>query len=469
MMLVGTTERQTMSIEEYRNFLHDRAQCRVGDRVPFERDNPFLFDFQRYIVDKSLQRGSSAVFADCGLGKTLIELVWADNVAAATDKPVLILTPLAVSYQMQFEAEKFGIEIARSRSGVAKGRITVTNYEKLHLFTPSDFSAVVCDESSILKSFSGAYRTAITEFMKKARYRLLATATAAPNDYTELGTSSEALGYLGYIDMLNRFFKNNLNNSASGGRFYGESPKWRFKGHSEIPFWRWVTSWATACRTPSDLGFDDGDFILPPIEERKVIVKSKTLADGMLFEMPAKNLFEQRAERKRTLKERCEKVAELVDHNDYAIVWCHLNDEGRTLSQLTGSDFVEVSGSDSDDSKEAKLTDFAKGNIRGLITKPKIGAWGLNLQHVNHITYFPSHSYEQWYQAKRRCWRFGQKRTVRADIVMTKGDDRVMKNMERKSMLADRMFNNLVAEMNNHQSVDRKIYNSRKVGVPQWL
>jgi hypothetical protein len=305
--------------------------------------------------------------------------------------------------------------------------------------------------------------------MKKVSYRLLATATAAPNDYTELGTSSEALGYLGYVDMLNRFFRNNLNNSASGGRFYGEAPKWRFKGHSEIPFWRWVTSWAIACRKPSDIGFSDGKFELPPYEENKIIVKAESMADGMLFEIPARNLFEQRAERKRTIKERCEKVAELVDHDDYAIVWCHLNDEAKLLKQLTGDDFVEVSGADSDDAKEHKLTEFAKGNIRGLITKPKIGAWGLNLQHVNHITYFPSHSYEQWYQALRRCWRFGQKRTVHADIVMTHGDDRVMRNMERKARSAAKMFDNLVSEMNNSESISRKQYDSRKVEVPAWL
>lgn len=188
-----------MSIEKYRKFLDMKSQCRVGERVSLDRDNPFMFDFQRYIVDKSLHRGRAAIFADCGLGKTLMEMVWAENVAVATDKPVLILTPLAVSYQMKLEAEKFGIEVERSTSGVANGRITITNYEKLHLFSPSDFSAVVCDESSILKSFSGAYRVAITEFMKKVRYRLLATATAAPNDYTELGTSSEALGHLGYM------------------------------------------------------------------------------------------------------------------------------------------------------------------------------------------------------------------------------------------------------------------------------
>lgn len=458
-----------MEIEKYREFLNMKAQCRDGEVIPFKSDNPVLFDFQRYMVQWSLKNGRSAIFADCGLGKTIMEMVWADNVAVKTNKPVLILTPLAVSYQMSLEAEKFGIEISRSRDGSVSGNIVVTNYERLHMFNPDDFSGCVCDESSILKSFNGAYRKAITDFMRKIRYRLLATATAAPNDYTELGTSSEALGKLGYVDMLNRFFKNNLNNSASGGRFYGEAPKWRFKGHSEIPFWRWVTSWAMACRKPSDIGFEDKGFNLPKLTENRVLVKADTNADGMLFEVPASTLFEQRNERKRTLRERCEKVAELVDHDDYAIVWCHLNDEGKLLRKLIGVDCVEVSGADTDESKEEKLTAYARGDIRVLVSKPKIGAWGLNLQHVNHVTYFPSHSYEQYYQSIRRCWRFGQKRPVRVDTVMTHGDERVMRNMLRKARAARDMFDNLVNEMNHSSTIVNREIHTRDMEVPTWL
>jgi hypothetical protein len=228
----------------------------------------FLFDFQRELVEWSLRTGRAAILADCGLGKTPMELVWAENVARKTGGKVLILAPLAVSHQIVREAEKFGVGVTRSHDGTAHRGITVTNYERLALFNPADFAGVVCDESSILKSFDGARRTEITAFMRKTPYRLLATATAAPNDYIELGTSSEALGYLGHMDMLNRFFKNDLNNSANG-RMRGEVIKWRFKGHAELPFWRWVCSWARAVRKPSDLGFDDGQFILPPLEERR--------------------------------------------------------------------------------------------------------------------------------------------------------------------------------------------------------
>ena len=227
----------------------------------------FLYDFQLTLVEWALRKGRGGIFADCGLGKTPMEFVWAENVARKTGKKVLILTALAVSFQMLQEAEKFGIELNASSDGTAH-RLTVTNYEKLSKFDPSDFAGCVCDESSILKSFDGTRRGEITAFMRKIPYRLLATATAAPNDFTELGTSSEALGFLGYMDMLNRFFKNDLNNSATG-RMRGEAIKWRLKGHAEKSFWRWVCSWSRSIRKPSDLGFDDRSFILPELIERQ--------------------------------------------------------------------------------------------------------------------------------------------------------------------------------------------------------
>ena len=208
---------------------------------------PQLFDFQQSLVSWAIRKGRAAIFADCGLGKTAMQLTWAENVARHTDKPVLILTPLAVAAQTIREGEKFGIECHRSSDGTIAGRIVITNYERLEHFRPADFAGVVCDESSILKSFDGARRNEITDFMRKVPYRLLATATAAPNDFIELGTSSEALGYMGHMDMLARFFKNDQNNLTSR-RMYGEAPKWRFKGHAEVPFWQWVTSWARACR-----------------------------------------------------------------------------------------------------------------------------------------------------------------------------------------------------------------------------
>lgn len=428
----------------------------------------FLFDFQASLVEWATRKGRAAIFADCGLGKTAMQLVWGENVVRKTGTPVLLLTPLAVTHQIIEEAEKFGIRASISRDGVVRPGINVTNYERLHLFSPSDFSGVACDESSILKSFDGATKTAITEFMRKRPYRLLATATAAPNDFVELGTSSEALGYLGYMDMLNRFFKNDLNNSAQG-RMRGEVIKWRLKGHAELPFWRWVCSWARAVRRPSDLGFDDTRFILPALVEREHLVEAHQLADGMLFALPAVGLKEQREERRRTLRDRCERAASLVNGTGQpALVWCHLNDEGDTLEDFI-PDGEQVSGSMADEEKESRLMAFARGDIRVLITKPSIGAWGLNFQHCNHITFFPSHSFEQYYQGVRRCWRFGQKRAVNVDIVTTEGEKGVLKNLQRKAEQADRMFSNLVAEMNAAIAIDRSATFTKKMEMPTWL
>ena len=268
----------------------------------------YLFDFQSEMVEWALRKGRAALFEDCGLGKTPQELVWADNVVRHTNGRVLFCAPLAVAFQVAREAEKFGVDVTVSRDGKIGGAgIYVTNYERLGMFDPTDFVGMVCDESSILKSFDGATKTAITTFMRKLPYRLLATATAAPNDYIELGTSSEALGHLGYMDMLNRFFKNDLNNSATG-RMRGEVIKWRLKGHAEEPFWRWVASWSRAMRKPSDIGFDDARFELPPLNEREHVVSAENIADGMLFELPAVGLKEQREERRRTLGEAAARV-----------------------------------------------------------------------------------------------------------------------------------------------------------------
>ena len=428
----------------------------------------FLFDFQREIVAWAIRKGRAAIFADCGLGKTPMGLVWATNVARHTRKPVLYLTPLAVASQTQREAEKFGIDAMVSREGAHNGPVVITNYERLHYFDAADFGGVVCDESSILKNFAGQRRGDITVFMRKVPYRLLQTATAAPNDYIELGTSSEALGYMGHMDMLNRYFKNDLNNSAQG-RMRGEVIKWRLKGHAELPFWRWICSWARACRKPSDLGFNDRAFILPDLREREHLVEARSLADGTLFPMQAIGLKEQREERRRTVQERCEQTAALVNNTgEPALVWCHLNDEGDLLEKLI-PDAVQVSGGDSDDRKEDRLTAFADGRARVLVTKPKIGAWGLNFQHCNHVTFFPSHSFEQYYQAVRRCWRFGQKRPVTVDIITTEGERGVMRNLQRKADQADAMFSRLVAEMNNALAADKIAGNYQPLRLPQWL
>lgn len=471
---------------DYAEFL--AAKTQNGTFSGFEPSSlpGFLFDFQAALVDWAIRKGKAAIFADCGLGKTPMQLVWADQVSRHTGRPVLIATPLAVSYQVCAEAEKFGIEAVRSSDGAvpAGARIVVTNYERLDRFSPQDFCGMVCDESSILKNFDGRRKAVVTEFLRTLPYRLLCTATAAPNDYIELGTSSEALGELGHLEMLGRFFRHvdsiSVGGSASGAHqfrfkhkeralaFHGKASLWRFKGHAETPFWRWVCSWARAIRRPSDLGFSDERFVLPPLDESEYVVEARKPRPDMLFNLPAIGLDEQRDERRRTIAERCEKVAELVAHHDQALVWCHLNEEGDRLIKLI-PDAVQVAGSDSDDAKEERLTAFARGEIRVLVTKPKIGAWGLNLQKCAHVTFFPSHSYEQYYQGIRRCWRFGQTRPVRVDVIATDGEREVLKNLQRKAAQADRMFSSLVAEMNAALNIQRAKYNANPIEVPTWL
>jgi hypothetical protein len=427
----------------------------------------FLFDFQKALVEWATRMGRSAIFADCGTGKTPMQLVWAENVCRKTDGNVIIVTPLAVSHQTVREGEKFGIECSRSNDGKVAARITVTNYERLHLFDPDDFAGVVCDESSILKNFDGKRRAIITDFMRKRPYRLLCTATAAPNDYIELGTSSEALGVLGHMDMLTRFFKNQQGTIATN-RYHGDLAKWRFKKHAEDAFWRWVCSWSRAMRRPSDLGFDDGSFILPELIESETIIENTEPPEGELFVRPAVGLHEQRKERRATIKGRCEMVAEKVDHDDFAVVWCHLNDEGNLLERLI-PDAVQVSGADSDEKKEETLCAFGEGKIRVLVTKSRIGGFGLNWQHCAHMTFFPSHSYEQLYQSVRRCWRFGQERSVTVDIITTPGEIEVLKNLHRKSKQAGKMFDALVANMNDSMKVARDSGFDQKEEVPAWL
>ena len=431
--------------------------------------HPALFPFQRDLVRWALAKGRAAIFSECGTGKTLMELAWAQAVSERTGQRVLILTPLAVSHQTVAEASKFGIDAARAGSDgrLPDARIVVTNYERLHLLSIADFGAVVCDESACLKSFDGARRAEITAFMRRVPYRLLASATPAPNDYIELGTSSEALGYLGYTDMLHRFFANDRNNSATG-RAFGKAAEWRFRGHAEEPFWRWVVSWARAVRRPSDLGYPDDGFVLPPLVERQHVVKSVTTPPGWIFPVEAVTLQEQREERRRTLAERCERVAVLVDDEDPALIWCHLNDEGDLLERLIPG-AVQVSGADCDEAKEERLLAFAHGQIRALVTKPVIGGWGLNFQHCAHETFFPSHSFEQYYQAIRRCWRFGQTRPVTVDIVTTEGELRVLSNLQTKARAAEAMFGRLVELMHDALAVVSEGHLSELEAIPAWL
>ena len=425
-----------------------------------------LFDFQVALVEWAVRKGRGAIFADCGLGKTPMQLAWAHNVVAQTNRPVLIVAPLAVGPQTVREGEKFGIEVRRSSDGTINGpAIYVTNYERLHMFDSAQFSGAVCDESSAIKHFSGARQKAVTHFMAKMPYRLLCTATAAPNDYVELGNSAEALGELGFQDMASKFFKKETSKDYLG---WGRT-KYRMRPHAERDFWRWVCSWARAVRKPSDIGFSDDRFVLPPLIVNENLVDAKRKADGMLFDLPAMTLEDQREERRRTIPDRCERVAELIGHGtEPAVAWCHLNDEGDMIQKLIpGSE--QVSGDDSDDRKEELFKAFADGQVRVLVTKPVLAGFGLNWQHCCRQTFFPSHSFEQYYQSVRRCWRFGQTKPVTVDIVASSGSAGIRANLQRKSEAADAMFEHLVSLMNDSLGIKRGSPFTKKTETPKWL
>ena len=451
----------------YADFLVDKSHAvnRTGFRPTYRPS--YLYDFQSLLLDWSVEKGCAAILADCGLGKSPLQLAWAQNIIEATNKPVLIVTPLAVSSQTLRESEKFSIQASRSQDGhlPSAPQVIITNYERLPHFRPSDFAGMVCDESSILKNFDGVTRQAITDFMRKMRYRLLCTATAAPNDYIELGTSSEALGELGYTDMLTMFFKNDEGTISP----LSYSSKWRFKPHSARAFWRWLCSWARAVRTPADLGCPIGRFALPPLTERVSLVECSRPLDGRLFVSPARNLQEQRWERRATLQERCERVAAIhMSHNRPAVAWCHLNDEADTVTDLIPG-AVQVSGSDEDEDKIEKFDAFQRGQVRVLVTKPQIAAFGLNWQHCADMTVFPSHSYEQYYQLVRRCWRFGQTREVMVDVISTEGEADVLSNLQRKSEAATEMFAQMVSAMHEAMSPTPRRAVIAPVTLPSWM
>lgn len=428
----------------------------------------FLFDFQQFLTEWSIKKGRAAIFADCGMGKTPMQLVWSDNMLRRNNKSVLILTPLAVSSQTLLEANKFDIEAYPALNAPQSANIQIINYEKLHYLNHNDYCAVVCDESSILKNFNGVRKAEITEFMRHVPYRLLCTATAAPNDWDELGTSSEALGYLGYMDMLSKFFtqKNKALSSRRGVR-----DKIFLREYAKEDFWRWVVSWSRAARSPLDLGFDNDGFILPSLIENDIEVKTRKSRPDVLpgIELEAVNFFEEREAVRRTIQERCEKAAERIAEYDISIVWCNLNDEAKLLKQIIPHS-VEISGSDSDEKKVEAADWFVNGTDtkRVLISKPKIFGFGMNFQHCHHCTYFPTHSYEQYYQATRRLWRFGQTQNVTIDRIFTSGGKRILKNLNRKSKQASKMFDDLVKYMNDALHIQDD-YQRKDIKLPKWL
>jgi len=427
-----------------------------------------MFDYQKYVSEYAIKKGRCAVFLDTGLGKTIIELTIAKNYIQHTNKPVLIITPLAVAFQFIKEAKKFNIDdIEYCKDGNYKSKIVVCNYERLHYFNSHDFDCVILDESSILKNFDGAIKQEVTNFLRKVKYRYLFTATPSPNDYIELGTSSEALGYLGYTDMLGKFFKNNGNSIDI--RHAGA--EWYLKSHAERDFWRWIASWSISMRKPSDLGFSDERHHLPELIETEIMVNNKKplAINGQhsMFNFPAQNFFEIKAEVRATIHERCEMAVQVANHHDTSVYWVNLNDEASLISQID-KDTVEVRGNMDIDKKEEILIAFSKGEVKKLITKTSITAFGLNWQHCNHTTYFPTFSYEQYYQAIRRFWRFGQQRPVYVDLILSDGQTRIMESLTVKKEKAISMFENLTKQTNSDFKIVNKEFN-KPITLPVWM
>lgn len=419
------------------------------------------FDFQKHIIEKAVKKGRIGLFIDTGLGKTLIQLSIAKNILNHTNKRVLILTPLAVGFQFLQEAEdkKITDDIYQTKKGEFNGKnIIVCNYERLHYLNSKDFEAVILDESSILKNFNGKIKSQITSFLRNIKYRFLATATPSPNDYIEFGTSSEALGYMPYMDMLQKFFANKENNFKP----QDIGSKWYLKPHAKNDFFSWVNTWSFNVKMPSDLGYSDKNYILPKLIENKHYVKNNNnwviQNQIQLFNGIAKSMSEVRSEQKGTIQERCEKAVELANEKT-SVYWTHFNDEADTIEALD-KDAVQVKGGDSVDKKESILIDFAKGNIKRLITKPKITSFGLNWQHCNHTVYFPTWSYEQYYQSIRRFWRFGQKNDVTVDLVLSDGQKRVIDTLNFKSNRAKEFRENLKNNLAKNVDIEIKQYKS---------
>ena len=434
---------------EYKDFL-ERKKHSIGNfgfKANYLPD--IAFDFQKYTIEKAVLKGRIATFLDTGLGKTIVSLSIAKNVVNHTNKRVLILTPLAVAFQFILEAEKLGIDdVEHSKDGKFTKKIILCNYERLHYFNSNDFECVILDESSILKNFDGKIKQEVTSFIKKIPYRFLSTATPSPNDFIELGTSSEALGYMGYMDMLSKFFKANNNAIDSSNRNIGE--KFYLKPHAEKDFFAWVNQWCIMAKMPSDLGFSNERYQLPKLINNKHIVTndSQVSIDGQIqmFNIVAKNFNEIRFEQKQTEQKRCEKAIELAQ-NKTSVYWCNTNNESSILKSLD-KNAVEIIGSQSIEKKEEILLAFANGQIERLITKAKMTSMGLNWQHCNHSVFFPTWSYEQYYQAIRRFWRFGQKKDVTIDMVISDGQTRVLEALEQKTQKAIQLHKNLTENVN---------------------
>jgi hypothetical protein len=457
--------------QAYTDFLTGKFLRHDAQGFPTAPDDlpAYLFPFQRDLVAFALTKGRAALFADTGLGKTRMELAWADEVSRNAGGPVMIFAPLAVAQQTVREGLEIGVPVHYTRSGhdLSDG-VNITNYEMLEHFTPADFVGVVLDESSILKSFTGKIRTALIEAFQTTPYRLACTATPAPNDYTEIGNHSEFLGVLSRVEMLATFFVHDG----------GDTSVWRLKGHAQTEFWGWVSSWAAAIRKPADLGYENAGYDLPELTVHHHRLEVARKDDQLsLFVLPALTLTDQRAAKKDSLQERCATVAALVaaEPDEPWLIWCELNEEGDLLERLIPG-AVQVAGSDTREQKEAAMLGFARGDFRVLVSKPSLCGFGMNWQHAARMAFaHVTHSYEQFYQAIRRCYRFGQQRPVQVHAVYAETESAIVENLQRKEREAQEMTGQMVAHMafeNNGRASTRDLEAYRPtvhMTLPAWL
>jgi len=456
-----------MSLQEYRAFIASRGMV-ARDRGFTPSDlNSHMKEHQRVAVEYSLERRNSALFLDTGLGKSLAELEWARQVAEETGKPVLILTPLAVAAQMIREGNKFDIDARQIREPEEVGQgVMVANYERLAKLDTDVFGGVVLDESSILKSFAGQTRNRLITAFKDTEYKLAATATPSPNDHMELGNHAEFLGIMRQQEMLSQWFINDTSTA---------SQEWRLKGHAVEDFWSWVASWSRCATLPSDLGGDDTGYILPDIDRRIHVVdadRQKDVEQGMLFRIPEMSATSFHKEKRLTLKDRCERAAELASHDKPVTVWCETNDESKMLADMIDG-AQEVRGDMTPEQKEKYLLGFADGDFRVMVTKPKLAGFGLNWQHCAHAVFASiSFSYEQHYQAVKRSHRFGQSLTVRNDIVISDTEDVIWQAINVKGKKHEEMKRRMSAAMKTAQNggkvrtaYDRPL----DLAFPEWI
>jgi len=466
--------------DSYAAFIAKKAYTDVSvgftipdDSISIADADLLLFDFQTALIRWALSRGRAAIFADTGLGKTAMQALWAHHVVKHTGGSVLIFAPLAVAKQTQEESAKFGVTIQYVRHDEEIPRkspgIYVTNYEIQQHFTSGNFHGVVLDESSILKNQTGKTRTEMINQWGTVPYRLSCTATPSPNDFMELGNQAQFLGIMSMSEMLAMFFTHDGSDTSS----------WRLKGHGRRKFWEWLSTWAAFIRKPSDLGFSDDGYNLPPLNIIEHEVKTAMPQEGTLFARPAQSLTERRRAKRNSIPQRVNVAADLVNTSDASwIVWCHLNDEQDALEKAIVRDCASVRGADNDTVKEDRLLGFAHGTRDNLLTKPSIAGFGLNLQHAHNMVFVGlDDSFEKFYQAVRREYRFGQKQPVNVHIVTSDGEGAIKANIERKKQQHDDMANEMVTHMRTlmHRHilgavVEKTEYAPKiKMRLPQWM